>query len=126
MSVRVGSSTIHRGGLVISVKGIIQHLQFDGYTLDYDISLLRLAAPANHPLAKPIRLTDEEADPDVYIIVTGWGTTTEGGSLSEKLQRVVVPTISRQQCKSSYGSLITDRMFCAGGAGGKDSCQVVS
>ncbi|KAF2879681.1 hypothetical protein ILUMI_26487 [Ignelater luminosus] len=123
LSVRVGSSTIGSGGLVLLVTSIHQHSSFDPITLDYDISLIKLAAPANHPLTQPINLVDEEVLPDVPVVVTGWGTTSEGGSLSSTLQRVVVHTITRQQCQSSYGSLITNRMICAGGWGGKDSCQ---
>ncbi len=57
--------------------------------------------------------------------VTGWGTLTQGGSTSETLQKVSVPILSNEQCvDSNYAeSQITDRMMCAGGAGGKDSCQ---
>jgi len=52
------------------------------------------------------------------------GATREGGASSARLLKVSVPVVSRTQCRSVYGSQVTDRMFCAGvDAGGKDSCQ---
>ena len=58
--------------------------------------------------------------------VTGWGTTSEGGSLARVLQKVSVPVVSDDDCRDAYGSSqIADSMICAGlDAGGKDSCQV--
>lgn len=53
---------------------------------------------------------------------------TEGGSISDSLQEVVVPVLSNADCrKTAYGSSrITDNMLCAGfPKGGKDSCQVM-
>lgn len=60
-------------------------------------------------------------------IVTGWGATKEGGSISHSLQEVVVPILSNTECRATkYPSRkITDNMLCAGyKQGGKDSCQV--
>merc|ERR1712107_947068 len=56
---------------------------------------------------------------------SGWGTTTEGGSLARVLQKVDVPVVSDEHCRDSYGQEdITDSMICAGlDQGGKDSCQ---
>uniref|UniRef100_A0A8C4SV50 Peptidase S1 domain-containing protein n=1 Tax=Erpetoichthys calabaricus TaxID=27687 RepID=A0A8C4SV50_ERPCA len=64
--------------------------------------------------------------------VTGWGTTTENGNMSQTLQEVEVPIISRNTCSSMYvnggvdGNLLSD-VFCTGyTAGKKDSCQCYS
>merc|ERR1719189_2328308 len=67
----------------------------------------------------------EEYDEGTVCTVTGWGTTTEGGSLARVLQKVDVPVVSDEHCRDSYGqSDITDSMICAGlDQGGKDSCQ---
>merc|ERR1712080_775899 len=35
--------------------------------------------------------------------VTGWGTTSEGGSLASILQKVDVPVVSDDHCRDSYG-----------------------
>merc|ERR1712025_669954 len=57
--------------------------------------------------------------------VTGWGTTSEGGSLGRVLQKVDVPVVSDDDCRDAYGSSsVYDSMICAGfPQGGKDSCQ---
>jgi len=57
--------------------------------------------------------------------VSGWGTTSEGGSLARTLMKVDVPVVSDDDCRDAYGQNdIADSMICAGlDAGGKDSCQ---
>merc|ERR1712189_154770 len=57
--------------------------------------------------------------------VSGWGTTSEGGSLGKTLMKVTVPVVSDDDCRDAYGvSEIADSMICAGlEQGGKDSCQ---
>ena len=56
--------------------------------------------------------------------MSGWGTTSEGGSLPSNLQQVTVPYVTDEDCGDAYGasSIINDVMICAGEAG-KDSCQ---
>ncbi|XP_059058657.1 trypsin-1-like [Achroia grisella] len=58
-------------------------------------------------------------------VVTGWGTTSEGGSVSSTLQEVSVPIISNEACRqTTYGNRISDNMLCAGEPqGGRDACQ---
>lgn len=59
-------------------------------------------------------------------MVTGWGKLMEasiGGV--ERLQKVLVPLVSRDTCRSAYAPYrqnITKNMICAG-VEGKDSCQ---
>merc|ERR1712234_90694 len=67
----------------------------------------------------------EDYNEGTICTVSGWGTTTEGGSLARVLQKVDVPVVSDEHCRDSYGqSDITDSMICAGlDQGGKDSCQ---
>merc|ERR1711982_195238 len=67
----------------------------------------------------------EEYAEGTICTVSGWGTTTEGGSLARVLQKVDVPVVSDEHCRDSYGQDdITDSMICAGlDQGGKDSCQ---
>merc|ERR1712071_643883 len=57
--------------------------------------------------------------------VSGWGTTSEGGSLGSALMKVTVPVVSDDDCRAAYGqSDVADSMICAGlDEGGKDSCQ---
>ena len=56
--------------------------------------------------------------------VSGWGTTSSGGSQPTKLHSVDVPGITNAVCSNSYSG-ITAAMLCAGDVanGGVDSCQ---
>lgn len=60
--------------------------------------------------------------------VTGWGTLSSSGSLSNHLREVDVPLVPSSKCAQLYGrETITRRMICAGfiDSGGKDACQVI-
>lgn len=56
----------------------------------------------------------------------GWGKTSFGGSISQKLKEVDVDIINDQACMNTANrnNFIPQKMFCAGHfAGGKDACQ---
>ena len=57
--------------------------------------------------------------------MTGWGVLHDGDNTSPvNLQGATVKLIDKEECVESYGSAITERMFCAGvDGGGVDSCQ---
>jgi len=113
----------------IQITQVIPHPAYDSKINDNDIALLQLAMPAIlnsavgivSPVVSPA--DDALGAAGVQAVVTGWGTTAEGGSTSAELLEVTVPIVSNGQCDLSYG-IITDNMICAGyREGGKDSCQ---
>lgn len=94
-----------------------------------DIGLVKLNEPVDitkGPI-NPVCLAEKhKAFIGANSVVAGWGATSEGGSLSNKLLQVEVPVWSNAECKmSGYGkNRITDNMLCAGfKEGGKDACQ---
>jgi secreted trypsin-like serine protease len=97
-----------------------------------DICLLRLcqksqiANTGSSAKAKTIRLNDDPNLPTAnqILTVTGWGATSEGGSLATNLQQVNVNYITPTECGTIYSSAMAQAMLCAGVlAGGKDACQ---
>jgi trypsin len=56
------------------------------------------------------------------LVVSGWGTTSAGGSASAILLKVTVPHVATTSCSQSYPGQILNGMVCAG-TSGKDSCQ---
>lgn len=97
-----------------------------------DICLLRLCQKSElantgaTTNAKIIRLNDDPNLPTAnqILTVTGWGATSEGGSLATNLQQVNVNYITPAECGTIYSSALTQSMLCAGVlAGGKDACQ---
>ena len=82
---------------------IRKHQSYDKYTTDYDFSLIKLTTAvdfAAHPDIRPVCLpTDTSNDySGVTATVTGWGTTSSGGSQSKTLLEVDVGVISNEQC----------------------------
>ena len=72
-------------------------------------------------------MPDEDFKPDETgqtCFVSGYGTLSSGGDVSNILQWVGVPFVTNEECQESYPfETITDTMICAGyPEGGKDPC----
>ena len=112
-----------------NVSQVVPHPSYNSRTSDNDVALLRLSSPATlNAQVTIVPLITSPANDNLVeegdiATVTGWGTTSEGGNVSNVLMEVSLPLISNNTCNQAYGS-ITDNMICAGEAGGgKDSCQ---
>merc|ERR1711972_243311 len=109
--------------------GVMLHEQYDSWTISNDICLLELDGTADFGSSVIGKIglpyDGEEYSAGTTCTVSGWGTTSEGGSLAKVLMKVDVPVVSDDDCRGSYGqSEIADSMICAGlDQGGKDSCQ---
>lgn len=133
LTVRLGSTNTTSGGQVIGIDKVILHPGWNfSETLQYDndIALIKLSSPFTDTTAKTVSLPSASSTvPDgAIIVVTGWGSTSEGGKHSATLLEVEVPKVPLSQCKQLYSktdSAISDVMLCAGdvSAGGKDACQ---
>merc|ERR1711872_685947 len=101
----------------------------DDWTISNDICILELGGSADlsSQFIGTISLLASMAEYDdgTMCTVSGWGTTSEGGSLGRVLQKVDVPVVSDADCRDAYGvNDVYDSMICAGlPQGGKDSCQ---
>merc|ERR1712115_242744 len=113
----------------IAVAKVNLHPDYDSWTISNDICILDLeeAADFSSSVIDSISLPydGEEYSSGTMCTVSGWGTTSSGGSLASTLMKVSVPVVSDDDCRDSYGqSDIADSMICAGlEEGGKDSCQ---
>merc|ERR1719315_145240 len=113
----------------IAVSKVMLHEDYDSWTIENDICLLELESQADFSssvigsISLPSSMEEYPAGTDCT--VSGWGTTSEGGSLGKTLMKVTVPVLSDDDCRDAYGvSEIADSMICAGlEQGGKDSCQ---
>merc|ERR1712198_639945 len=110
----------------VVLSKIIEHEDYSSKTISNDISLLKLSKPLTfNKYVQGIALPAKGHAASGDCIVSGWGTTSEGGSTPSTLRKVTVPIVSDAECRSAYGeSEIEDSMICAGvSSGGKDSCQ---
>ncbi|XP_016947712.1 trypsin delta [Drosophila biarmipes] len=109
----------------LAVREFIVHPKYRTLNNDYDAAILILDGEFEfNDAVQPIELAKERPEHDTPVTVTGWGTTSEGGTISDVLQEVSVNVVENTQCKSSYSIMLTSRMLCAGvTGGGKDACQ---
>ena len=81
------------------------------------------------PLVQPVNLPKKlESFDGEMATCTGWGTTEEGGSMSNHLQKVDMPILLDDDCRQLTGyddSEIYDSMVCIGNVetSGQDACQ---
>lgn len=119
-----GHDTTDWEGEVIPMTKAIIHPDYDDNTMAYDFALVILEAATTQDV-KFIKLNHDDFFPSVNSTsrVMGWGTTTEGGSLSDILLEVDLPVISNEDCDQCYYfEEIGPSMICAFDPG-HDSCQ---
>ena len=129
----LSTSNIHRTGH--TVENRMRHPQYSEDTFDYDLALLRISEPVASPDASvqmhSIRLPSDLHGywlykPYAALTVHGWGRTAEGGPISDRLQKVVLPVVDSAACRAEYETLglsVSSTMFCSGfSTGGYDSC----
>ncbi|XP_055365141.1 serine protease 1-like [Betta splendens] len=112
---------------VFNVSLIVRHYNYQSWTFDNDIMLLKLDRPATvSDRVEPVTWPDPNAPPLQDLArctVSGWGVTSlYSYTLSPALRSVDVDVFAN--CWYYYYFKISDNMMCAGSLfGGKDSCQ---
>ncbi len=129
LEVAVGRYDLSQGGdgTRIPLRRIFIHPRFNPVTVEADIALLELAAPAPQtPVALALHYSSFDL-PDTATTAIGWGLLSEVGGFPDLLQEVTVPLVASETCARLYANTLpfTAEMLCAGlvGVGGKDSCQ---
>lgn len=132
-TIRVGSNKSKEGGERFNVEEIIKHKKYEALPdgVNNDIALFRLAGDIVFDATRqPIGLyeVDEFTQVGVDAVVSGYGRLEADGDSPLVLQSVVVPIISKEDCREAYEPLslvVGEGQICAGylGVGGKDSCQ---
>ncbi len=122
VDVRIGG-TQSGGGELVPVSRVVGH---ESYVLNdgYDISLLQLSRPPANAQPTPVTSTDSLWAPGTLERIVGWGTTSEGGDLPDRLQEAQVPVTTDAYCGGAYDNFDAATMLCAGyPQGGVDTCQ---
>ncbi|MCJ8743769.1 hypothetical protein PDJAM_G00098070 [Pangasius djambal] len=109
----------------ISSSRVIRHPEYDSWTIDNDIMLIKLSQPATlNNNVQPVTLPKSCPSAGTQCTVSGWGNTMSSTADPNKLQCLELPILSLWDCNKCYPDMITKSMFCAGFLeGGKDSCQ---
>merc|ERR1712004_30426 len=106
ISIRAGTLEHAKGGVVYDVTQLIMHEDYIGASIGNDICLLITSKTINAPgTAKATLPTGPmEFSPGDEFVVSGWGTTSSGGSISATLKQVTVPFVSDAECDSNYSA----------------------
>merc|ERR1719432_624550 len=121
---RTGTTDTNRQ--VLTIAEIVLHPSYNPSGSSHDIALLKISETVDLDAWSPACLPTSGADfTGQNGWVYGWGATSEGGNLADKLLELEVPIVSDSVCESamsSNGVTITSDMLCAGGENGKDAC----
>ncbi|XP_076241294.1 trypsin 5G1 isoform X2 [Calliopsis andreniformis] len=129
ITVRSGSNKHDEGGTVHNVTKLVYHEKYNDKTNDYDIAVFKVYPPFKfNDITQPVKLPVKPAFINTeWGLVAGWGYFIDNDPvLSETLQYVILPKISRDSCVRDYENRyeVTERQVCYGfQQGGKDSCK---
>ncbi|XP_049642416.1 chymotrypsinogen B isoform X2 [Suncus etruscus] len=110
---------------VLKIAQVFKNPKFNMLTVRNDITLLKLATPAQFSetvSAVCLPSADDDFPAGTMCATTGWGKTKYNGKTPDKLQQAALPLLSNDECKKFWGNKITDVMVCAG-ASGVSSCM---
>ena len=114
------------GAQEATVTMSVMHPAYDPEETYMDVMVLKLDSPVTTSGSVNLSLNSASSVPadGQMLTVIGTGNTAEGGTQSDQLLQVDVPTVNTDTCNGPYeGGVFDDAMFCAGGVGGEDSCQ---
>lgn len=131
LRIRAGSNQHNSGGKLVKVAKVTQHPEYDAKTIKNDIAVLKLAS--NLDFGSTISAVELPSSADdtprmgTRCSVTGWGSTSAGGSsILTNLLVAYVNIVDHEKCVEEYVDRreVDDSMICAGVEfGGRDSCQ---
>ncbi|KAH8282430.1 hypothetical protein KR054_007735, partial [Drosophila jambulina] len=124
-SVRAGSSFPNSGGQVVDVQEAYPHKDYDPIKVTNDIAVLYLKDPLklNTTRTRSIELAEEPPKIGEKCMVSGWGMTYFGSSVSAPTLLAANLTISKYSlCRSKYPGIVNKDMICAY-APNADSCK---
>ncbi len=128
VEILVGLNNLTAGqGERISVTQVIPHPQYNDFTLDNDIALMKLSrASQQTPILESDANTIAQLSNGATTTAIGWGTTSyDPPDYPIALHEVDVPYIDTSTCNAipTFAGLVTSNMHCAGlPQGGKDTC----
>ncbi|XP_027022565.1 chymotrypsin-like elastase family member 2A isoform X2 [Tachysurus fulvidraco] len=117
-----------KGSIAMDVERIFVHEQWDSQRIRNDIALIKLKSRVQiSDSIMPACLPQNELvlPGGTPCYVTGWGRLWTGGPLADILQQALLPIVDHATCSKPdwWGSLVTEKMVCAGGDGQLSSCN---
>lgn len=118
-------------GQIRNATAVFVHPNYNGRRDSaYDSAVLKLGSAVNG--IKPITLSSARQNyleqPGRALRTAGWGTTSSGGTTTDRMREVTVPVVADATAQRAYAPLPPDfryypSLMVAAGRQGKDSCQ---
>ncbi|KAI8868370.1 trypsin-like serine protease, partial [Ramicandelaber brevisporus] len=111
----------------INVDTVYIHPSYDPDEMANDIGLLHLSKPLklNDKTIAAAKIDSRRISDTTAFEVAGWGLTSNGGEVSDKLLRVQIKANDQKSCtavRPTYKDQNGD-VICTGKTPGRDSCQ---
>jgi hypothetical protein len=128
VEIQLGRTLLDSGGEFHEAFELYADSLYDPETAANDVAFVTLDIPSDGPRIQLAGPTERALwTPGRIATITGWGTTSEGGSLSPILKEAQVPIVADDVCgRPDINGLDFQAatMICAGNlAGGTDTCQ---
>lgn len=127
LTVVVGTSDLRNVGIEVDIEKVVIHPLYGSMLHQNDLALIKTKKPVIMRGTAAITLpTRGQNFVGQKAQVSGFGTTSEGGSASPQLLATTLDVLSDSACTLSYWfGFRSNSMLCAGQVrGGQDSCQV--
>lgn len=97
---------------------------WDADNFGNDIGLLRLTEDIEYTdLIQPIEINKKYVNPDIDVILAGWGRIEEEGHSVDDLHWVELKTITQKECQAGHKHKVRDYMMCTFTQVGEGSCK---
>ncbi|XP_016103835.1 chymotrypsin A-like [Sinocyclocheilus grahami] len=99
---------------------VFKHPNYNGFTINNDILLIKLATPAQlNTHVSPVCLaeTSDNFPGGMKCVTSGWGLTRYNAPDTPALLQKAALTLLTNDCKRYWGTKITDLKICAGASG---------
>ncbi|XP_049862357.1 trypsin alpha-3-like isoform X2 [Schistocerca gregaria] len=123
--IRAGTANLRAGRLYDVIEKKV-HERYNMLAYDCDVAILKIRGEFRlGKKAKIVPLATSRPQAGASVMVSGWGATVEGGSMTNFLRATTVQVVPLNKCRSCYFSeALTSNMVCAAVPfGGKDACQ---
>jgi len=127
--VHLGNVAYASSPIKITSRNVFVHPSYNPSTLNNDIALIDMgqSVPISANVS-PIKILNSQSDLHTgkVAIVSGFGLTSDSGSVSQTLNYVNLTIISNTQCAQTYGnSVIISSTICGNGitSGAQGSCS---
>ncbi|GAB1867486.1 Chymotrypsin-1 [Camponotus japonicus] len=124
LTIHAGTNLLSESGVVYTASKAIVHENFSPTLLVNDVGLLILSTTVEFkPLVQPISIAHDDVAPaGSSCTLTGWGTTSLGGIVPDKLQQIELNVYDQDKCKQTHSNLQSSHI-CTLTKAGEGACH---